>query len=227
MPINTLFKEPTIGIFSGGEEFTTSDQITVWDAEKGYFNYYFGDWSGGGALDPDWDRLWYSYTGNASLDGEPTLDTIDPGSALWFIHKGSSINNFALVGQVSEEDFYFLDVKAGATMFSSPYPEPMPFNETSKLKAFDWSGAFGGEEFTTADQITVWDAEEGYFNYYFGDWSGGSVLDPDWDRLWYSYSGNASLDGEPTLDALKPGAAAWYIRKTGQSPVTFTLYKPF
>lgn len=71
----------------------------------------------------------------------------------------------------------------------------------------------GGETMGDADNLYVWDKDNGYVVYYYGFW--GDPENPDWDNLWYD--GN----DEATEEAIKPGQACWYVRKGESIDVTF------
>ncbi len=69
---------PTAGLSSG-----ESDNLIVWDAVKGYTSYFYYV---GEEPDAAYDYKWYE-VGN---EEEPTVDTIAPGQAAWYVRLGAA-----------------------------------------------------------------------------------------------------------------------------------------
>ena len=71
------------GDFTAGPTSGESDNLYVWSAASGYttYFYYLGE-----EPDADYDYKWYE-VGN---EEEPTVDTIAPGQAAWYVRLGNA-----------------------------------------------------------------------------------------------------------------------------------------
>ena len=196
-----------VGEFFGGEGYSSADCLTVWDRNTGNYRtypYFFGDW---GVGEEAYNNKWY----RSDNDSVETEDILEPGDAFW-INRRAGMTTVTIAGQVPTNDV-LIQLSKGFTMIANPFPVDI------KIKSL--SGNFyGGEGYSSADCITVWDQGTGNYRtypYFFGDWGIGEEA---YNDKWYR-SDNDSVETE---DVIAPGEAFWIEhRGTG---CTLTILAP-
>ena len=180
------------GNFLGGGSLGESDNILVWKAD-GYHNYYYGVWND--PDNPEWDNLWYNIS-----DEDASEETIDPGTACWYLRRASDDVALTVSGQVKLTPTTTTILANDYTMFANPYPTAMKFSQITV------ADPLGGGSLGEADNILLW-LSDGYHNYYYGVWNDPD--NPEWDNLWYNIS-----DEDASEEEIPIGAACWYLRRT-------------
>jgi len=191
------------GNFFGSVELSSADNILVWKTD-GYHNYYYGVW--GDPENPGWDNLWY----NDGTGEDASEETIDAGTACWYLRRDSADAALTISGGVKLTPVVTTVLANDYTMFSNPYPTAI------KFKNLNVANPFGSVELSSADNILVWKTD-GYHNYYYGVW--GDPENPGWDNLWY----NDDTGEDASEEEIGVGLACWYLRRTSDATtISFT-----
>ena len=189
------------GNFYGSTETASADNILVWLSD-GYHTYYYGDW---GDPSTGWDDKWY----NDTTGEDASEETIDAGTACWYLRRSDADAALTVSGQVKLTSTMTTILANDYTMFSNPYPTAITFADLIV------SDAYGSTETASADNILVW-LSDGYHTYYYGDWDDPST---GWDDKWY----NDTTGEDASLEEIPVGAACWYLRRTDKATtISFT-----
>ena len=182
-----------------GEQLTpgftagTADNLIFYSPGVGYETYHRLPVVGVANLDNKW------------VDGNTDVVTRDilPGSGFWIRNQQSSTQEVVFVGEVISETNVTVSIATGLQILSFPYSSDfdLPNDDTLRL-----SGAQSGNTAGTADNIILWDAENGlYVTYYLFPDTG---VAPGFDNKWLNSDTSLAIS-----EQIPSGTAFWYSHK--------------
>ncbi|MBU0677039.1 MAG: hypothetical protein KJ626_02895 [Verrucomicrobia bacterium] len=170
---------------TGGKGFTGADQVFYWDQDaQDYMRFWLKN-----------DGLWY--TGDA-VPLPATNFFIDPDIGFWLISNSSQVRTdqtVVVVGDVVDDDAITNTLVEGLNMVSYPYSAEVDINESGLTNALAAKGATG------ADNIYLWDTDQGKYNRYWLSNAG---------RKWYT------ADAVPVIATgvkVGGGVGFWFERR--------------
>ena len=162
------------GTMVGNTDSKLCPRIQVWDPEDGYQDYYFFSESQG---TPRTKQYKYWAPNNNSLANYDLgqAATIDLGSGAWF--NSANDCEITVAGEVVEVGTKDITVKGNAwNLIANPFPTTMSVNNSVNWKELAAAGKLvGNTDSKFCPRMQVWDAEDGYQDYYFFSQSQGTV----------------------------------------------------
>ena len=208
------------GTMVGTQSSQTAPRIQVWDPENGYTDYFFFSQSAGTPSKRKYN-YWAPY--NNSLDNYEIgqAATVDLGSGAWF--NSANDCEITVAGEVVEVATKDIFVKGNAwNLIANPFPTTMSVNNSVNWKELAEAGKLVGTQSSqTAPRMQVWDAENGYTDYFFFSQSAGTPSKRKYN-YWAPY--NNSLDNyEIGQTATIPVTRGFWLNYAGEDmTLTFT-----
>ena len=176
---------------TGGDGFSSSDDVLMWDAvNQRYLNYFVA----GGVGEP-WDGHWFTPTLQPATNFPADLY---PGRAFWIRSRQEFTQTVVFAGSLVSANSVTTRIPSGLSLLAYPYSAAIPINST----AFS-NGASGGDSFGSSDNILKWDAERQMFVNYF---LAGDVGLPEYNWKWIIPQGLVVASNV----YLQPGEGFWY-----------------
>ena len=197
---------------TGTADFSTADQIQIWDATTGSYDswYYYeaGDEYTG----------WWDVISQSKMFEDAYPNGLPAGSAFWYKSAASATQNGSMIvsGQVPDAASVDFEVLKGKfNMVAYPYPVAFKLNDSKQVS---WKDAHGTSDFSTADQIQIWDAATGsYDSWYY--YEAGDEYTGWWDVI-----SQSKMFEDVYTTGLPVGKPFWYkaAAGTGTFDITFT-----
>ncbi len=174
----------------GSNNFNTADNILLWNpGDQQYILFFLAGDVGGG-----FSRKWISVNPFGIATNE-----IFPGEGMFIRNRQANTQTVVVAGDVFLDPTNLQAIIPGFQLLSYPYSAEIGMNSTTFT-----NGGLGSNNFTTADNIFLWDADDQQYQLFFlaGDVGGG------FSHKWIS----VNPFGIAT-NVIQPGQAFWYRHK--------------
>jgi hypothetical protein len=185
---------------TGGTDFSTGDNMLLWNGS--FYNQLFLVNLDGDPLDGQWVDETFT----------PSTELLAPGTGFWIINRNAT-NTFTMVGDVVMDATKTRQINPGFNLISYPYSTSAGVN-SSALNLKKASGCQGGTDFSTGDNIFLWNGS--FYNQLFLVDLPGDPLDDQWVDETFT----------PVSVDLQPGQGFWYLRN-GSGSFNWTTTKPY
>ena len=198
---------------TGTADYSTADQIQFWDAATGaYENWYY--YEAGDAY-----TGWWDVNTQMKMFEDQYPNGLPAGSAFWYKSAAGASKNGTVVvaGQVPNAASVDVEILNGKfNMVAYPYPVAFKLNDSKQVS---WATANGTADYSTADQIQIWDAATGaYENWYY--YEAGDAY-----TGWWDVNTQMKMFEDVYSTGLPVGKPFWYKAAAGTGSFDITFAK--